>query len=158
MSNYQKLSTYICWNNNYSLKWVSDVLKSDESLDVMQDDGKLFWVSIELGNIEITKALLDYFEEHQLSKYQEDIAEYHLLKCKMRDILEVAIEDVELTKEMEELLSKYIDFSDENEERENEIKELDNLISFYGEENYHSIEDNDSNYVLSLGDNINEIY
>jgi hypothetical protein len=158
MNNYQDLSTYICWNNKYSLKWVSDVLKSNKNFDVMHNEGRLFWMSIELGNVKITKALLKYFEENQLGKYEEGSHEYHKLKCQMRDILEIAIEDVDLTEEMEELLSKYIDFTDEEAERENAIKEIDDLISCYEKETFHSIEDiDDHDNVPMLGDETNDI-
>jgi len=54
--------------------------------------------------------LLDYFNNNQLAKYTSGATEYLLLKNKIRDILEVAIEDITLSDKMKELLSPYIDF------------------------------------------------
>ncbi len=137
--NYRLLSRYIRRND---FDEVLKILRKDQNLDVMHDDGTLFWVSIEDHNIKITEALLEYFEENQLNKYSKGSNEYHELKKQMQHILEIAIEDVELAKEMQELLSKYIDFTDEEEERENAIKEIDDLVSHYEKEMSHSSKDN----------------
>lgn len=106
-TNYKLLSRYICRNDN---KEVLALLENDTSLDVMHDEGTFFNMSIESGYTEIVQTLLDYFNKSQLAKYQNGSTEYLLLKTKIRDILEIAIEDVNLSEEMKKVLSSYIDF------------------------------------------------
>lgn len=104
---YIKLSDRISWNDK---SLVSDLLERNKDLDITYKDGKFFIMSVEDNNIEIVKILLDYFSYNQLVKYTTGSTEYLLLKNKLKDILEIAIEDVNLSQEMKEVLSPYIDF------------------------------------------------
>lgn len=106
---YSKLSDRIAWNN-YDL--VIDILQRNISLDMIHDKGKFFILAVEDNNPTIIKLLLDYFENNQLSAYKLHSYEYSILKGKMRDILKMAIEDVELSSETQKVLSSYLDFND----------------------------------------------
>lgn len=113
---YNKLSDRIAWNN---CQLVVDVLQKNVALDVTHNNGKFFILAIENNSPTIVKLLLDYFEKNQLSLHKANFYEYHILKNKMRDILEIAIEDVELSPEMKEALSSYLNFEDSNNDIEN---------------------------------------
>jgi hypothetical protein len=104
---YIQLSDRISWKN---VSLVSNILNKNIDLDLTYNEGEFFTLAIENNSVEIIKTLLDYFNENHLSKYTSGSTEYLLLKNKMRDILEVAIEDVSLSEEMKEMLSPYIDF------------------------------------------------
>lgn len=104
---YIQLSDRISWKNG---SLVSSILNKNIDLDLTYNEGEFFTLAIENNSVEIIKTLLDYFNEHHLSKYTSGSKEYLLLKNKMRDILEVAIEDVNLSEEMKEILSPHIDF------------------------------------------------
>jgi hypothetical protein len=104
---YIKLSDRISWNDK---SLVSDLLERNKDLDITYKDGKFFIMAVEDNNIEIVKILLDYFNYNQLVKYTTGSVEYLLSKNKLKDILEIAIEDVNLSQEMKEVLSPYIDF------------------------------------------------
>jgi hypothetical protein len=83
-------------------------------------------MAVEDNNIEIVNILLDYFNDNQLVKYTTGSAEYLLLKNKLRDILEIAIEDVDLSQEMKEVLSSYIDF--EGSKNNDSFSDIDQTI------------------------------
>ncbi len=117
---YIKLSDRISWNDK---SLVCDLLEGNKDLDITYKDGKFFIMVVEDNNIEIVKILLDYFNDNQLVKYTTDSAEYLLLKNKLRDILEIAIEDVDLSQEMKEVLSPYIDF--EGSENNDSFSDID---------------------------------
>lgn len=123
---YIKLSDRISWNDK---SLVCDLLERNKDLDITYKDGKFFIMAVEDNNIEIVKILLDYFNDNQLVKYTTGSAEYLLLKNKLRDILEIAIEDVDLSREMKEALSPYIDFEgSENNDSFLEDEHLDNYL------------------------------
>jgi len=125
-TNYKLLSRYICRNDH---KEVLILLEQDTSLDMGHDEGTFFNMSIESGNTKIVQTLLDYFNKNQLAKYTSSSTEYLLLKTKMRDMLEVAIEDVSLSEEMKQVLSPYIDFEG------SEHGTIDNFFDDYQESN-----------------------
>lgn len=105
---YRLLLRYIC-RNDYDE--VSVILK-EKDLDVLYDSGTFFNVSIESDSYGIVKYLLKYFEKEQLSTYKEGSDGYHILKNKMRDILRTAVEDIELSTEMKQVLFPYLNFED----------------------------------------------
>jgi len=104
---YIQLSDRISWKNR---ELVSNILNKNIDLDLTYNEGEFFTLAIESNSVEIIKTLLDYFNNNQLAKYTSGATEYLLLKNKIRDILEVAIEDITLSDKMKELLSPYIDF------------------------------------------------
>ena len=127
MKNYIDLANGISWKNK---SLVNDVLSKNVDLDLLFDKGTFFNMSIENNSCDIVNSLLNYFNSNQLAKYTTGSTEYLLLKNKLRDILEVAIEDVELSQGMKEMLSSYLDFegsehddsfSDNNEQTHDDL-------------------------------------
>lgn len=125
---YIKLSDRIGWK---SKELVEDILRKNIDLDLTYNEGELFTLAVENNCVEITKKLLSYVNDNQLAKYNSGSTEYLLLKNKLRDILETAIEDIEVSQEMKEVLSLYINFegSENNDDLlENEVYTDNNLI------------------------------
>ena len=107
---YIQLSDRISWKNKLL---VSNILNKNTDLDLTYNEGEFFTLAIEGNSVEIVKTLLDYFNNNQLAKYKSGSIEYLLLKNKMRDILEIAIEDVSLSEEMDEVLNPYLPKEDD---------------------------------------------
>jgi hypothetical protein len=91
---------------------VSEILNQNKSLDVTSDNS-FFYMSVEEDDCTIVERLLEYFEENQLSKHDSQSYGYKVLKKKMRDILEVAIEDVKISDEMKKVLGSYITWEED---------------------------------------------
>jgi len=126
MKNYINLANGISWKNKLL---VDDILLKNLDLDLLFDKGTFFIMSIENNSYDIVKSLLDYFNNNQLSKCTNGLTEYLLLKNKLRDILEIAIEDIKLPQEMKEVLSSYIDFEgSENNDSFLEGEHVDNNL------------------------------
>lgn len=128
ISSETKLLNYVCWQHIDSAK---DLLEKNRMLDVTYRDGEYFIISIQDNSFNIAEALLNHFKEYQLDplrqdfekyeetqniKYQDNYVKYATLLQKIRNILEVAIEDVTLSEEMQKVLSKYLEFGDEQED------------------------------------------
>ncbi|MCP5378738.1 MAG: hypothetical protein H6910_06450, partial [Rickettsiaceae bacterium] len=109
MKDYVELSNSISWKNK---DFVQDILSKNKSLDLLYRDGKFFNMAIETDCIDIVVSLVNYFNNYQLAKYTSGTAEYLLLKSKLRSALETAIEDIDISQGMKEVLSPYIDFED----------------------------------------------
>lgn len=107
MKEYIKLGNRISAQNEDLVK---DILSSNNNLDVLHGKGTFFIRSIENNNIKIVEALLEYFEKNQLSKYDSRSIEYYNLKTQLIEIIDIAIDEVNLSSEMKEILSPYIDF------------------------------------------------
>ena len=120
-------------------------------IDVLYKDGIFFELAISKENSDILKALLNYFEENQLSKYDARSEEYIGLQKRIMDILEIVIDGVDLSPKMKEVLSSYIDFGGSEDSREHDFESFDfNVpISFEYEQ------DQDKEVKIS-GDNIIE--
>lgn len=109
---------------------VKRLLDDNLNLDLTYDNGTLFTMSIENNSYDILKVLLEYFEQNQLSAYKQGSYEYSLLKGKIRNILEQAIECTDISLEMQKILSPYLDFNDYRlihaaaDGNEKEVKEL----------------------------------
>ncbi|CAG9312734.1 unnamed protein product [Blepharisma stoltei] len=81
-------------------------------LDMTYNEGEFFILCIRNNSYDILNSLLGYFEENQLNVYKSSFNEYHILKNQMRDILRTAVKDVELSTEMKQVLSPYLNFED----------------------------------------------
>jgi hypothetical protein len=130
-----------------------DILQNDNSLDVTFKEGTYFIMAIEANNHNFTKALLDYYKEHQLKPYVEHFNkfkentskieyaklayQYISLEEKLKGILAIAIEDVELTSEMQKVLEPYLDFSNNNHDQDFDVVN-DDVLSTTGEDTEHS--------------------
>lgn len=93
---------------------VLNILNKNKDLDVMYEDGTFFITAIEQNSYDIVNTLLEYFRNNQLSKYEPRSLEFSILKKKMYDIIELAIEDVKLTEEMEKVLAPYLPQEEED--------------------------------------------
>ena len=110
---------------------VLNILNKNKDLDVMYEDGTFFITAIEQNSYDIVNTLLEYFKNNQLSKHKPRSLDFSILKKKMYDIIELAIEDVKLTEEMEKVLSPYLP----QEEEDYQLALNDFLIN---EDNYNS--------------------
>jgi len=146
---------------------VMSVLNNNKEIDVTYNEGEFFIISIKQNSTGIVKALLDYFKQNQLSSHSinkvEDMPkEDQLLMLKIRNILDVATQDVDLSQEMKEVLSPYIDFEgSENHDSFLEDENLDNnfiptdqiktfiLKKSYSENDLHSTFDNSKEILLT---------
>lgn len=111
MKDYIDLGNRISWGES---QLVSKLLSLNKNLDVLHYDGSFFIRAIESNNYDIVNTLLEYFENNQLSKYEPRSLEFSILKKKMYDIIELAIEDVKLTEEMEKVLAPYLPQEEED--------------------------------------------
>jgi hypothetical protein len=114
------LYTFCCQNNTYNTELM---LKTFKELDVLYEEGSFFNFAISKNNIEICKALLDYFENKQFpikdAKYEEG-------KNKLKEILENATDSIELSSEMKHELSPYLDFEGDLDSRLQEFNKVEN--------------------------------
>lgn len=93
------------------LSFVENFLSDSSDLDVTYNKGQLFVISVEENYLSITEFLLNYYYKNQLSQEKIGSKDYNLLKYRLKNALEVAAEGVELSPEMQELLSPYIDLA-----------------------------------------------
>jgi len=111
MKDYIELGNRISWEDN---NLVTKFLLLNKNLDVLHDNGSYFIRAIESNSYDIVNTLLEYFESNQLSKYEPRTYEYSSLKKKMYDIVKLSIEDVDLTKEMQKILTPYLPQEEED--------------------------------------------
>ena len=111
MKDYIDLGNRISWGE---AQLVSKLLSLNKNLDVLHYEGSFFIRAIESNNYDIVNTLLEYFENNQLNKYEPRSLEFSILKRKMYDIIELAIEDVKLTEEMEKVLAPYLPQEEED--------------------------------------------
>jgi hypothetical protein len=157
---YIDLANRVTWGNESLIK---DSL-SNLSLDLLSyKEGKLFVLAINSGNSKVLKLLLDYFHENQLGEYKEGSTEYMTLKKHLHAVLETAIEDEEISEEMRELLSEYINFNDtSSESAREELLKMDNdefatEDSSYNTDNTGSYDDDNSWHPLLTESNLKNL-
>lgn len=122
MTNYHQLSDRIA-ARKYSM--VKTLLSEDKSLDITYENGRFFKISIKDNSYDIVKALLNYFEEKQLSRYDINSEKYNELRAQLKNILEDVIEEKDLSLKMQEVLSPYINFEDSVDSREYDFDDID---------------------------------
>ena len=114
MSTNKNLYDFCRWNET---ERVVRILNNFKDIDVLYENGSFFDFAISKNNSEICKALLDYFENKQFPvknvQYQEE-------KSKLIEILENATDSVELSIEMKNILSPYINFESSEDDRLND--------------------------------------
>lgn len=139
---YIQLSDRISWKNG---ALVSNILNKNLDLDLTYNEGEFFTLAIESNSVEIIKTLLDYFNNNQLEKYPSGSTEYLLLKNKIIDILDIAIEDVDLSEEMKQVLSPYMRIEDnENEGSSKSVCQEEDVQNHSGESTQVTLEDEHS--------------
>lgn len=98
------LVSAICSNN---LRSVSYTLLNNKNLDLLYKEGKLFDFTISKDNPDTLKLLLNYFEDVQYPDHGSK--EYEDARDELCKILEKAIEDIKLTREMKDVLYPYVE-------------------------------------------------
>lgn len=121
MKDYIELSNSISWKNKF---FVQDVLLHNKDLDLLYRNGKFFNMAIENNCTDISEALLEYFKKNQLGKYDSKSEEYDNLKSRLVEVIEIAIDEVNLSSEMKKVLSPYINFEGSDTDTINDF--LDN--------------------------------
>jgi hypothetical protein len=108
------LYNFCIWNDT---KTILELLYTFDDINVLYENGSFFYSAISKENIEVCKALLDYFENKQFRikdvQYQEE-------RSKLIEILENATDSVELSIEMKNILSSYINFESSEDDRLND--------------------------------------
>lgn len=104
-----------CRNNDLSS--VKEILNASNSLDVLTNNGDCFRFAISKKNTEICRALLEYFENKQFT-VKNNL--YENAKEKLIEILENAIEGIDISSEMQDALRPYINFDNSFEDRLND--------------------------------------
>jgi len=145
------LSDYVSWDDT---RKVSDMLNQHKDIDLTYDDGLYFKLSIKHNNIKILNSLLQHYEQTNL-KGNSDSLEYKVAKYKLQQILQDAVNTP--SKEIQELLEKYLPKEDVNSEQD--LSDLENLLGFDTKEIQHSIEEDTTNINVDLsGDNIQKVH
>jgi hypothetical protein len=93
------------------------LLEIFDNIDILYENGIFFNFAISKGNVEICKALITYFEDKQ---FPTKSTEYQEAKDKLIEILENATDSVELSIEMKNILSSYINFEFSEDDRLND--------------------------------------
>jgi len=67
---------------------VKHILKNSKSIDLTYDEGICFKSALKIRNAEMMKTLIGYFENKQLSEYEEGSQDYVSLKNQVVEIIE----------------------------------------------------------------------
>jgi hypothetical protein len=148
------LADYVSWDDT---KKVSDMLDRYKNIDLVYDDGIYFKLSIKHDNIKILNFLLQYYEQTNL-KGDFNSIEYKVAKHKLQQILQDAVNTFTPSKEIQEVLEKYLP-KEEDINSEQDLSDLENLLGFDTKEIQHSIEEDTTNINVDLsGDNIQKVH
>jgi hypothetical protein len=116
MKSYIELGNRISWQD---IELVAKFLSLNNNLDILYDNGTYFIRAIENNNYDIVETLLSYFKKNQLKQYKIGSFEYSSLNQQMYNIIRTAIEDTELSQDMEKLLHPYLNFEDQYQTEDN---------------------------------------
>ena len=130
-------------NDTYRAK---DMLNTSKDINVLYQEGAFFRFVIKNNNVETCSALLTYFETKQFSKKN---TEYQEAKEKLIEILENAICEREIPKEMKQVLSPYLDFEGDLYSRLQEFNEEENSDYQLWSGSLQSNSDNPENIICS---------
>lgn len=137
-------------------KRVQELLDLFDDIDILYDNGGFFDFAISKNNVEICKALLNYFETKQ---FLTKNTEYQEAKEKLVEILENVTDSVELSPEIKEVLSPYIDFeSSEHNTLNDSFSNLEDLLVFNYDESHPQPEEHNTTNVALSGNNIPEVH
>ena len=98
------LSNYCRWNDNKS---VVELLDQSLDIDLTYNDNIYFRLAFKNNNVEMLNSLLDYYEKTQLQGDSNSL-EYKVAKHKLQTVLQDAINSVDVSKEMQAILEKYL--------------------------------------------------
>lgn len=152
MSN-KSLYNFCGWNDT---KRAQELLDLFDDIDILYENGVFFDLAISKGNVEICKSLLNYFENKQ---FPTKNTEYQEAREKLVEILENATDSIELSPEIKEVLSPYIDFENSEHNTLNDsFSNLENLLVFNYDESHHQPEEHNTTNVALSGNNIQEVH
>jgi len=135
---------------------VKQLLDIFDNIDILYEEGIFFDLVIPKGNVEICKSLLNYFETKQ---FPTKNTEYHEAREKLVEILENATDSVELSPEIKEILSPYIDFENSEHDTLNDsFSNLEDLLVFNYDESHPQPEEHNTANVALSGNNIPEVH
>jgi hypothetical protein len=159
MKDYIRLSDSVTGKN---VALVREILRGNTSLDMTCDDGELFILSIRKDNVEVTKLLLEYYKNHQLSQFSVGSSEYNILQFHFNDAIRTATEGRTLSSEMKALLSPYIDFEgnecddDSGDDEADDHNDSSNIVAdqrqLFADGSSYISSDNSDNH--SVGSNV----
>jgi len=116
---YTKLSHYCSWDQTENL---DRILSQNVGIDLTYNNGIYFRLSIKHNNTKILNSLLQYYERTNLKGYFESI-EYKVAKHKLQQILQDAVNTFTPSKEIQELLEKYLP-KEEDSDPEQELEDI----------------------------------
>ena len=120
LDDYLDVTDYINWGD---ISLILTKLKEFKYFDVLYDEGRFFSLAIEKNYCEIVKSLIQYFETKQFPIKNN---EYSEAKEKLKEILEDATDSIETSAEMKQVLSPYLDFEGDLDNRLQEFSEQEN--------------------------------
>lgn len=145
---YFKLSNYCRWNQSEN---AIRIMNEDQNIDIKHKDGEVFLFAIENNNPTILNSLIKYYEKNQLKGDFESI-EYMVAKHKLQQILQDAVNTFTPSKEIQEILEKYLPKEDVDSEQD--LSDLEDLLGFDIEETFSQFEEhNTTNNVVISGNN-----
>jgi len=151
---YFKLSNYCRWNQSEN---AIRIMNEDQNIDIKHKDGEVFLFAIENNNPTILNSLIKYYEKNQLKGDFESI-EYKVAKHKLQQILQDAVNTFTPSKEIQEVLEKYLP-KEEDVNSEQDLSDFENLLGFDTKEIQHSIEEDTTNINVDLsGDNTQKVH
>jgi len=142
---YIKLSNYCRWNQNEN---VIRVLNEYPNIDIKHKNGEVFMFAIQNNNIEMLNMLLEYYKKIQLQGDYERL-EYKVAKYKLQEILKDAIAMFDISKEVQEVLDKYIP-KEEGSDSEQELDDIEDFMGFNSPEIIHNQIEHNENHDQSL--------
>ncbi len=153
---HSNLSDYLSLNQFERAKKVLEDYPND--IDVTYSDGIFFLFVIEENNLSMLNTLIKYYERNQLQGDSNSL-EYKVAKHKLQQILQDAVNTFTPSKEIQEVLEKYLP-KEEDVNSEQDLSDLENLLGFDTKETQHSIEEDTTNtFNVDLsGDNIHKVY
>ena len=153
---HSNLSDYLSLNQFERAKKVLEDYPNE--IDVTYSDGIFFLFVIEENNLSMLNTLIKYYERNQLQGDSNSL-EYKVAKHKLQQILQDAVNTFTPSKEIQEVLEKYLP-KEEDVNSEQDLSDLENLLGFDTKETQHSIEEDTTNtFNVDLsGDNIHKVY
>jgi hypothetical protein len=116
---YTKLSNYCSWDQTENL---DRILSQNVGIDLTYNNGIYFRLSIKHNNTKTLNSLLQYYEQTNLKGDFESI-EYKVAKHKLQQILQDAINTFTPSKEIQEVLEKYLP-KEEDSDSEQELEDI----------------------------------
>lgn len=142
------LADYVSWDDT---KKVSDMLNRYKNIDLVYDDGIYFKLSIKHDNIKMLNFLLQYYEQTNL-KGDSNSLEYKVAKHKLQQILQDAVNTFTPSKEIQEVLEKYLPKEDDVNS-EQDLSDFENLLGF-GTEEINQFEE----HTTDISGNLKEVH